>query len=119
MNVLIKDSALVVYYYKNNIYSINALIGALETDEYFDDINIFFITKKDKLISGLKDIIKMHKLVIVGISFFTTQLWDIYDLISTLRNRYNDQVIFIAGGPHPTGDPLGVLKLGFDFVYLD
>jgi len=74
MNNLIKDTALVVYYYKNNIYSINALIGALETDEYFDNINIYFINKKDKLITGLKNIIKTHKLVIVGISFFTTQL---------------------------------------------
>lgn len=116
MNNLIKDTALVVYYYKNNIYSINALIGALETDEYFDDINIYFINKKDKLITDLKNIIKTHKLVIVGISFFTTQLWDIYDLISTLKNKYNDQAIYIAGGPHPTGDPLGALKLGFDFV---
>ncbi len=116
MNNLIKDSALVVYYYKNNIYSINALIGALETDNYFDDINIYFITKKDKLINGLKDIIKKHRIVIVGVSFFTTQLWEIYDLISTLRNKYNDQAIYIAGGSHPTGDPLGVLKLGFDFV---
>jgi len=113
---LIKDSALVVYYNKNNIYSINALIGALETDDYFNDINIYFISKKDKLIEDLKDIIKKHKLVILGISFFTTQLWDINDLITTLKLKYKNRILYIAGGSHPTGDPQGVIKLGFNFV---
>lgn len=116
MKYLIKDTALVVYYYKDNIYSINALIGALETDSYFDNINVYFITNKSELIEGLKDIITKHKLIIVGISFFTTQLWDIYNIISSLRNKYKKKVLYIAGGSHPTGDPLGVLKLGFDFV---
>ena len=116
MKNLSKDSALVVYYYKNNIYSFNALVGALETDSYFDDFNIYFIKKKDELIYSLKDIIKNHKSIIVGFSFFTSQLWEIYDLISLLKNKYKDSILYIAGGPHATGDPLGVLKLGFDFV---
>lgn len=113
---MIKDSALVVYYYKNNIYSINALIGALETDDYFDDLEIYFFYKKSQLIESLKDIIKKHKLIVVGISFFTTQLWEIYNLITALKNKYKNRAHYIAGGSHPTGDPLGVLKLGFDFV---
>ncbi|MFX0004610.1 MAG: TIGR04013 family B12-binding domain/radical SAM domain-containing protein [Candidatus Hodarchaeota archaeon] len=111
-----KDCALVVYYYKNNIYSFNALIAALETDDYFDDFKIYLIKKKEELIDGLKNIIKKHELIIVGFSFFTTQLWEIYDLISILRKKYKKNIVYIAGGPHPTGDPLGVLKLGFDIV---
>ncbi|MFX0040294.1 MAG: TIGR04013 family B12-binding domain/radical SAM domain-containing protein [Candidatus Heimdallarchaeota archaeon] len=111
-----KDCALVVYYYKNNIYSFNALIAALETDNYFDDFKIYFIKKKEELIDGLKNIIEKHELIIVGFSFFTTQLWEIYDLISILKKKCKHNVVYIAGGPHATGDPLGVLKLGFDFV---
>ncbi len=116
MKNLSQDTAFVVYYYKNNIYSFNALIGALETDPYFDQFAIYFIPKRDELIHSLKDIINKHKLVVIGISFFTTQLWEIYDLITTLKKRYSRKVIYLAGGPHPTGDPLGTLKLGFDIV---
>jgi len=113
---LSQNTAFVVYYYKNNIYSFNALIGALETDQYFDQFAIYFIPKRDDLIHSLKDVINKHKLVVIGISFFTTQLWEIYDLITTLKKKYSSKVIYLAGGPHPTGDPLGTLKLGFDIV---
>lgn len=116
MKYLSQNTAFVIYYYKNNIYSFNALIGALETDQYFDQFAIYFIPKRDELIHSLKDIINKHKLVVIGISFFTTQLWEIYDLITTLKKKYSRKVIFLAGGPHPTGDPLGTLKLGFDIV---
>jgi B12-binding domain/radical SAM domain protein len=116
MKNLSHKTAFVAYYHKNNIYSFNALIGALETDPYFDQFPIYFITKRDKLIHGLKDIISKHILVVIGISFFTTQIWEIYDLITTLKKKYSRKVIFLAGGPHPTGDPLGTLKIGFDIV---
>ncbi|MFX0005172.1 MAG: TIGR04013 family B12-binding domain/radical SAM domain-containing protein [Promethearchaeota archaeon] len=111
-----KDVAFVVYYHKNNIYSINAIIGALETDEFFDNFKIYLIPKKQDLIRGLEKIIKNHDLVIIGFSFFTSQLWEIYHLISELKHKYGNRIIYIAGGPHATGDPLGVLKLGFDYV---
>ncbi len=116
MKNLPRDSALVIYYYKNNIYSFNALVAALETDNYFDDLNIYFITKKEELIYGLEDIIQKHNLTIVGVSIFTSQLWEIYNLISILKKKYHETLVYIAGGPHATGDPLGVLNLGFDFV---
>ncbi|MFX1314733.1 MAG: TIGR04013 family B12-binding domain/radical SAM domain-containing protein [Promethearchaeota archaeon] len=116
MKNLSQNTAFVVYYHKNNIYSFNALIGALETDSYFNQFAIYFITKRDELIHDMKDIINKHKLVVVGISFFTTQLWEIYDLITLLKKKYSKNIIYLAGGPHPTGDPLGTLKLGFDVV---
>lgn len=31
-----RDTALVLYYNKQNKYSFNALVGAIETEEYFD-----------------------------------------------------------------------------------
>ncbi|MFX1322033.1 MAG: TIGR04013 family B12-binding domain/radical SAM domain-containing protein [Promethearchaeota archaeon] len=116
MKNLSQSTAFVVYYNKNNIYSFNALIGALETDKYFDQFPIYFIRKRDKLIHNLKDIINKHKQVVIGISFFTTQLWEIYNFITALKKRYSKNVILLAGGPHPTGDPLGTLKLGFNIV---
>jgi len=113
-----KKIAFVVYYNKKNKYSFNALIGALETDEIIDDIDIYFIKEKDILINNLKNILQKYKKVVLGTSFFTTQLWDVYELIMTLKKKYQQKAIFIAGGPHPTGDPLGTLRMGFDIAFI-
>jgi B12-binding domain/radical SAM domain protein len=113
-----KNIAFVVYYHKNNKYSFNALIGALESDDSIYDIDIFFIKTKENLITILRDLIRKYDKVILGVSFFTTQLWEINGLIKTLIKKYNKNLIYLAGGPHPTGDPLGTLKIGFDVVFI-
>jgi len=113
---LSKKIAFVIFYQKKNIYSFNALIGALETVEELDDINFYFIRGFENLDTELERICENHQKVVLGISFFTTQLWEINDLIKLLRVKYKERVLFIAGGPHPTGDPKGTLKMGFDIV---
>lgn len=110
------DMALVLYYNKQNKYSFNALVGAIEAEECFEDLKIYFIRRENELITELLNIIKKHEKVVVGISFFTTQLWDTYRIIRKLREKYGYKLLYIAGGPHPTGDPLGTLKVGFDLV---
>jgi len=108
--------AFVAFYQKQNIFSFNALVGAIETEELLNDIKIHFIRGYDNLIDELNKITHSNDRVIVGISFFTTQLWEIKDLIKDLRRKYSKKVFLIAGGPHPTGDPFGTLKMGFDLV---
>ncbi len=34
-----------------------------------------------------------------------------------VRNRSQD-ILYVAGGPHPSGDPEGTLQLGFDLVLI-
>jgi len=111
-----RDMALVLHYNKQNKYSFNALVGAIETEDCFDNLKIYFIRHEDELISELENIIKRHEKVVVGSSFFTTQLWDTYRIIRKLIEKYGNKPLYIAGGPHPTGDPLGTLKMGFDIV---
>ena len=111
-----KPIALILYYNKKNIYSFNALIGALESDEIISDTDIFFISEKKELSKTIECTIPKYKKVILAISFFTTQLWETKNLIKSLQELYRKKLIFIAGGPHPTGDPLGTLKIGFDIV---
>ncbi len=111
-----KRIALVIYYHKSNRYSFNAIIGALETSDIFDDLDIFFVRDEETLIKKLSDVVSKYEKVVACFSFFTTQLWDIKDLIANLRQKFNDSIVFIAGGPHPTGDPKGSLNLGFDVV---
>ena len=116
MLALLEKIAFVVFYQKNNIYSFNALIGAVETVEELDEIKFYFIRGAENLVNKLESICDNHQKVVLGISFFTPQLWEINDLLKLLRNKYNERVFFIAGGPHPTGDPEGTLKMGFDIV---
>jgi len=111
-----KDMALILYYNKLNRYSFNALVGAIETEKYFDNLKIYFINREDELTLELENIIKKHKKVIIGISFFTTQLWDTLRIIKNLKERGGNRPLYIAGGPHPTGDPSGTLKMEFDIV---
>ncbi len=111
------NTALVVYYTKQHKNSFNALIGALEVNEYFDNFPIYFANKKD--IYNLERILKKYDRVIIAISFFTTELWKTYELMKKLKikyKEYSNKIIYLAGGPHPTGDPKGTLKLGFDVV---
>ncbi|MBY9009588.1 MAG: TIGR04013 family B12-binding domain/radical SAM domain-containing protein [Candidatus Lokiarchaeota archaeon] len=111
-----KKIAFVFFYQKKNIYSFNALMGALETVEELDEIEFYFVRGSENLVNKLESICENHQKVVLGISFFTTQLWEINDLLEQLRTKYKDRVLFIAGGPHPTGDPEGTLKMGFDIV---
>ena len=91
-------------------------MGALETVEELDEIEFYFVRGSVNLVNKLESICENHQKVVLGISFFTTQLWEINDLLEQLRTKYKDRVLFIAGGPHPTGDPEGTLKMGFDIV---
>lgn len=116
MLALQKKVGFVVFYQKENIYSFNALVAAIETDHKLNDIEIFFIRGYENLYNDLEVISKSHRTTVVGISFFTTQLWEIRDLVKSLREKYENRVLFIAGGPHPTGDPEGTLRMGFDLV---
>jgi hypothetical protein len=49
--------AFVVFYQKQNIYSFNALVGAIETEYWLDDIKIYFIRGYENLINELEKII--------------------------------------------------------------
>ena len=110
--------AFIVYYHKYNKFSFNALIGALETSEIFKKIDIYFISTNEELLNTIITTMDNYLEVVVGISFFTTQLWEIKNIIFKAKKISKNNVIFIAGGPHPTGDPLGTLNMGFDIVFI-
>ncbi|MCG8344670.1 MAG: TIGR04013 family B12-binding domain/radical SAM domain-containing protein [Chlorobiales bacterium] len=108
--------ALVLYYTKANKYSFNALVGAIETKKYFENLSIYFYGKEEELFNELGRICQKHDKTMLGISFFTTQLWDTYNYVRKIRDNHCDRLLLVAGGPHPTGDPKGTLKIGFDIV---
>jgi len=116
-----KDVALLFYYTKENRYSLNVILGALEKEIALGSLpnfKVFFADKKN-VFHLAKELTQRFDLVIFLFSFFTTQIFEIFPLLKKLRSSLpKEKVLFLAGGPHPTGDPFGTLMAGFDFVFL-
>jgi len=116
-----KNFCLIVFDLRNNRYSFNVLLGALEKENLIKKIPVYFFKDKKTLLKGLTELTERFNKVIIAFSFFTTQLWDIADTINTIQKTFSSErnnLILIAGGPHPTGDIKGSLNLGFDFVFV-
>jgi B12-binding domain/radical SAM domain protein len=114
-----KKTALVFYYTRQNRYSFNSLFGSLETNlDIMSQVDVYTCFKKDDLYKTLFEIVGKYKKVVLLISFFTTQFFDVEEVIKNVRKDFDKKVICIAGGPHPTGSPLSTLNLGFDLVVL-
>ncbi|MFW9823263.1 MAG: TIGR04013 family B12-binding domain/radical SAM domain-containing protein [Candidatus Thorarchaeota archaeon] len=111
-----KRIIVVFYYHRYNFYSLNAIAGALETDEISESIDFYYSNSLDELIEILKELVKSPVNTVIAISFFTTQLFETYDLVKKIKSKYGGKFLLIAGGAHPTGDPLGTLEMGFDVV---
>jgi B12-binding domain/radical SAM domain protein len=116
-----KDVALLFYYAKENRYSLNVILGALEKEIALGSLpnfKVFFADKKN-VFHLAKELTRCFDLVILLFSFFTTQIFEIFSLVEKLKSSLpKGKVLFLAGGPHPTGDPFGTLMAGFDLVFL-
>lgn len=100
-------------FWKNSLnrYSINALLGALETKKLLNNFEIIFF-------NSIQDLnISFKSSVIFCFSFCSFNIFEIYKIVSTLKTKYKNS-IFLAGGPHPSGDIYGSLCFGFDFVFV-
>ncbi len=108
--------AFIVYYHKNNFYSLNAILGALETDQIFENLAFFFVRENEDVIEKVEKLVIKYPKVVIAISFFTTQMFVTQELVKKLKYRFKNKIIIVAGGSHATGDPSGTLNMGFDIV---
>jgi B12-binding domain/radical SAM domain protein len=53
---------------------------------------------------------------ILAYSFMTPHIANVWDEIRLLKMKGRKNSLWIAGGPHPTGDPDSALRMGFDAV---
>jgi B12-binding domain/radical SAM domain protein len=112
--------------YSYNRYSIAVLTGALEVDERMQDVDIHFLKSNPKnendktFINEALELAKRYDKLVLGFSFHTPNVIPMAQTIGELRQRlehtHTDNVTLIAGGPHPSGDPIGTLELGIDIV---
>ncbi len=107
---------LIFFIPRENRYSFNALLGAIEGHFDIKRLNISLISETSGLYREISHYIPYYRNIYIFFSFFTTQITRIRDVLNGLKKACSKKIILIAGGAHPTGDPEGTLSLGFDMV---
>ena len=114
------SKALIFDFSKKNFYSLTPLISTIDNDENLKDLDVILVEELD--IRVIKKELKKYEEIIIGTSFRTAQLPDIYErmkfIYSNLKTSDLEKITFIAGGSHPSGDPLSTLKIGFDAAFI-
>src|SRR5260370_19037242 len=106
-----------------NRYSIRALAGASEQDERLQHVRLPFPHPRacqDEIVRMLQQV-GPSGTVVVAFSFMTSALISTDKLLKQLQGElvsWRDRLLFVAGGPHPSGDAAGTLALGFDVGFI-
>lgn len=99
----------------SNKNSLIALLAAIEKNPSLKSVQI-------KLVDDMTKIEEKGRPIIVAFSFMTPAVFGVKRQISNFRRRLKGEedkgIIFIAGGPHPSGDPYETLKMGFDYSFV-
>jgi B12-binding domain/radical SAM domain protein len=113
-------NALALAFENSNKQTISVLIGALETDPRFDDLDIHLLRPKASLGEQIEALALHYDHVVVGHSFTTLKAREVFEQVGQVRDhlksRRLNSVTLIAGGPHASGDPHQTLNMGFDVV---
>ena len=113
-------NALALLFENSNKQTISVLIGALETERRFDDLDIHLLRPKADLSEHIEDLATRYDKVVVGHSFTTPKMPEVFETVQQVRAhlgaRRLSNVTLIAGGPHPSGDWRQTLDLGFDIA---
>jgi len=100
-------------------YSVSSLVAALDVELQGLPVNVVIADSFDKVL----DIIgrRPDRIKIVAYSLLTTQLPKMLSEITYLNNKAKPSMknlLTVVGGPHASGDPVGSIKLGFDYVFI-
>ncbi len=102
-----------------NRFSINALAGAIEQDETLP-IVLAFPHPRDAQ-SEIERLLTIAGTVVVAFSFMSSALLSTRQALEHLQASFahvRERVLFVAGGPHASGDAAGTLAMGFDVVFI-
>lgn len=108
-----------------NRFSINALTGAIEQDPLLR-VQLAFphprsASQCQTEIERLLQEVGKHGTVVVAFSFMSSALVTTSALLQQLHEglaAVRHRILFVAGGPHASGDARGTLAMGFDFVFI-
>jgi len=121
--------ALLFYYTRDRRTAYNVLMGALDKEGLDDFIDVILLdgdkinkgNRVSETIALIERFLQKYEKVIFSVGIFTTEFSRYLDLLrflTALKRKYEDRLVLVAGGPHPSGDPIGCLMLGFDIVFV-
>ena len=100
-----------------NKNSFIAIICALEKEKETEEIPLYFLdSDQEECNSELSELAKKYEKVIFMWSFTSFSTDKIFESAKNLKKKMSENIILIAGGPHPSGDPVATLQAGFDHV---
>ena len=102
-----------------NRFSINALTGAIEEDETLP-VLLTFPHPRDAQ-TEITKLLAIADMVVVAFSFMSSALLSTKQTLKSLQASFvhvQDRILFVAGGPHTSGDAAGTLAMGFDVIFI-
>ncbi len=108
----------VALYDKNNKYTMNSITAFLDKKMPREAVKVVNISKDSGFLSMISRLAEKTRLLLVVSSFMTIDVPRYMEIFERIR-EIKSNIVIIAGGPHPFGDPYGTLKnLGVDYVGL-
>lgn len=114
-----KRLAIAIVINRFNKHSFSVLLGVLENSSLNGEMDVIFLNDNDDKIEKLKSLTKQYLKTIIAYSFTTPNCIDVFNQIQIIKNvvsRKNNEIIFLAGGPHPSGSYEQTLNMGFDIA---
>ncbi len=102
--------AIIFLYTEANKYSVHALLAALDVYE----INLPTLLCKD--LAQLYNAANRYENPLIVVSMNTIFFVEYFETLRKILSELPGTKV--AGGPHPTGDPVGTLLLGFDYAFV-
>jgi B12-binding domain/radical SAM domain protein len=102
-----------------NRFSINALTGAIEQDETLQILLSFPHPRHAQ--AEIENLLTLADTVVVAFSFMSSALLSTAQLLEQLKASFasvQNRLLFVAGGPHASGDANRTLALGFDVIFI-
>lgn len=96
---------------RGNRFSLPPLLGVLEKEGLSRELSILIASSPDDLPA------RPLREGLIAFSFMTPQLMQVWEEVERIRQEEGQGILLLAGGAHPTGDPEGTLRLGFDYVF--
>lgn len=111
--------AIVLNMSKLNKNSFLAVICALESKKGTGNIPVYFLdTDETKSKAEFSKLVGKYEKIFFMWSFSSFAVNRILKSAKGLKESVPDNIVFIAGGPHPSGDPIGTVRAGFDYVII-
>jgi len=99
--------------YPGNRFTLPVLLGCLEEEGLSRSFRVVIAQSGEEMARKVRG-----KDPLIGYSFMTPDFGQVREEIEWLRAHLSGKPVFLAGGSHPTGDPEGTLRMGFDFVFV-